>query len=361
MLVRGVLFALLAVAGGCAGETSLLLELDLASGRPQPVSLRVTRYGDGHPPAPSLLSLDGRTLPGTVVVGPLDAGVPGFRIVVDGLDGAGATTTQAAARVTLQAGAQTAAKLLLDGLLADADGDGVPDLVDDCPTVFDPEQRCAAPDLGTVPDGSPAGCPGGAIFCDDFETGNRSKWADSNVGPEATLTVVAGMGRNGTYALRATSDMPPFLGTNAFVEHNFDLPSPSQVAVRAWMRFQTVPARSTHLLELSDGGRGILRVGTSNSGNWAIDGDNNLPDRQSTTPLPTTGFACVELLIDMPAAGATGRIRLFVDGAAIVDEPVSDVPTPDRLRLGPIRAPSSSTCEVLIDDVALGASPIGCN
>ena len=74
------------MGSGCGGPSSLALTLSLAPSVGQPSSLAITLYGKGQlgAPLPVALAPD-KHLPGTLVLGPLDAGQPDFRIAIDGL------------------------------------------------------------------------------------------------------------------------------------------------------------------------------------------------------------------------------------------------------------------------------------
>ena len=169
-----MLFAAAALAG-CGSPTSLSLSLSLSPGVTAPDTLVVSLYGAGRLSAPEAVPLTsaGKSLPGTLVLGPLDPAAPDFRVQVDGL-AAGALVAQAAARQALARSRQNRLALALGPPLADGDHDGVPDAIDDCPTLSDPDQRCASGDLGAPPDAAadatfdlalpPAlPCPTGAI------------------------------------------------------------------------------------------------------------------------------------------------------------------------------------------------------
>jgi hypothetical protein len=242
-----------ALFSACDSETTLLLDMRLAGGMPQPGALRVSLFHDGllHR---STVPTTGRALPGTLIVRNLRPG-PALRTQVDGLDGAGNLSSQAAQLVDLQSGLQNKLLLTLGPALGDADGDGVPDVIDDCPEKADPDQKCAGtidlalgvedlavgdlaqlPDLGPPPDLtgidlfgadlSPSACPPGALLCDDFELGNDSRWVPGiETGkPLVLLTIDTVRARGGSYSLHGAVSKSDLGGTlNKAIEHELSL------------------------------------------------------------------------------------------------------------------------------------------
>ena len=107
-------------------------------------------------------SLSGK-LPGDVVVLVDDDDVEVRALVRVVRDAAG--TAAGTGRARIKAGAETRIDVILSTApLPDADADGVPDGVDDCPMTADPKQLggCGGDDLGTVDPGDLAGTDGAA-------------------------------------------------------------------------------------------------------------------------------------------------------------------------------------------------------
>ncbi|MFZ5787939.1 MAG: thrombospondin type 3 repeat-containing protein, partial [Acidobacteriota bacterium] len=128
-----------------SAPTTVLLRIEAASGLPYPDELRLSVHADeGRVVGDEKLAA--AALPGEVVLYPRqDRGV--LRILVrarskGGPVGEGTTTA------SLQAGRQVRATLTVGpGALPDADGDGVPDAIDNCPAVPNPAQGpCAGLD-----------------------------------------------------------------------------------------------------------------------------------------------------------------------------------------------------------------------
>jgi hypothetical protein len=375
-VTRLSLVVLSTVWAGCAGDTSLLLDLELAPGFAQPATLQVTMYAQGVVGAPQSVPLAsaGRALPGKLIVRPLDAALPDPRVLVNGLDAQGKLFAQAAAHVALSAGHQTTVTLTLGAPLPDTDGDGVPDVIDDCPTIPDPDQRCVAPgsdaavDQAIPPDGDGAtptdllkalACPAGAIFCDDFETGDTSKWNSVNVAGGGSLNVDNVHPWAGSYSLDVTGTA----GSNGHAELGKNL-TPlglSTLSLRAYVSSASVPASYTLFLALFNGTKGWA-VGGDGSGNWVVTQDSGtLADLTTNVPVPVNQWVCVELITNPPSAMfLAGRVRLFTDGNLILDATPGDFTAPTELDVGLVRSPAGQTPHVYVDDVALANAPIGC-
>ena len=169
---------------GCRGSTevpeagAILLRAHLAPGAPMPDELRLFVYDDtgvlwqdARTPAEGPLVAESATLLGTILINP-GTTVGDLRIDVHGLAD-GSLVDEATLVIPPDARGQGTFDLTLSGALpSDTDGDGVPDPVDDCPTIPDPAQTGCHADGGSA-DAAPArkdagtdaparGAPGGA-------------------------------------------------------------------------------------------------------------------------------------------------------------------------------------------------------
>jgi hypothetical protein len=152
---------------GCHGSTevpeagAVLLRAHLGPGAPMPDELRLFVYDDTgilwqdvRSPAEGPLMAESATLLGTILIKP-GTTVGDLRIDVHGLAD-GSLVDEATLVIPPIARGQGTFDLTLSGALpSDADGDGVPDPVDDCPTISDPAQTNCRVDGGSA-DAAPA-------------------------------------------------------------------------------------------------------------------------------------------------------------------------------------------------------------
>jgi hypothetical protein len=141
----------------CSSETptSLLLEIKAGEGVGQLDDLRLSIYGASGLELSSyrLPATGAPKLPASTVLYPPTAGE--LRLAVRGRRGS-AVVAEGIARADVVAGTQSRASLLLElGRALDSDGDGVPDAIDRCPQLPDPDQSSPCPD-GGIPDGGDA-------------------------------------------------------------------------------------------------------------------------------------------------------------------------------------------------------------
>jgi hypothetical protein len=372
--VRRWLVLLVALAG--CDETTLLLELRLAGGLSQPGALRLALYHDGllHR---STLPTSGRSLPGTLIVRNLHAG-PGLRVQIDGLDGAGHMMVQAAEVTDILQSQENRLQLTLAAPLADADGDGVPDVVDDCPERADADQRCsdaadAAPnddlghaDLARLSDLSGDGgggdlrmlaCPVDALLCDDFESGDDSHW---NAGieppkPQISLAVDGQKPHAGNFSLHANALRADLSGSwNRTSEQQLGGLSPP-FAVRFWLYSGNLLDNFTLVTSFRAANDDSISVG-GGSGVWTVTESigSNSDDHLATLAVPIGQWTCVELVHDGT------QVHLYTDNLErVVFAPTLALPI-DKFTLGVVRWPAQRDNELFFDDLILARSRVGC-
>lgn len=379
---RQAAMAALAVIGltGC-NPTSLLVEVSLAGGREPPAALRVSAYESarGLVVGPTVVTLGQRRLPGTLVLEPLDDTATELRVLVDGLGPAGALSSQAAGRVRTVPGVQARLALTLDQPLPDSDGDGVPDTIDGCLKQYDPDQRCGMTggggdlagddgpaDLAVPTDGGAVACPVPNLFCDDFETGNTSRWSGVYEKVGATVRVDTVRPHQGAFSLHGNGplnalDGGTFASSNATIDHLFTIPTPEHLYARAFVFSPTTPGSFALFLALFRDTTGFA-VGTNSVNRWVIAQDQGAsPDKTSTVDFVLNSWHCIELALDYPSQTTpAGRARLFLNGTTILDFTPATLPDLTSLQVGLVRAPGNVNTQLFIDDVALALEPIGC-
>jgi hypothetical protein len=183
--------ALLALAlGACRGGASvpepgaILLRVDVTAGAPMPDELLVFVYDDTgilwsnvRVPAEGPLVPQSAQSLGTILIQP-GSTTGTLRLEVRGL-AAGTTVVDGLLEIAPGARAQGSFELALGTPLpADGDGDGIPDQIDDCPAVADPQQNgCPA----AVDAGADANAGSDARAGDDAQAG-----ADARPGDDAS-------------------------------------------------------------------------------------------------------------------------------------------------------------------------------
>ena len=183
----------LAATLGCRGSTevpeagAVLLRAHLAPGAPMPDELRLFVYDDTgilwqdvRSPSEGPLVAESATLLGTILIKP-GTTVGDLRIDVHGLAD-GSLVDEATLVIFPDARGQGTFDLTLSGALpSDTDGDGVPDPVDDCPTIPNPAQTGCRADGGSA----------------DAASTRKDAGADAPAGTGAGGTVGGGAGRTG--------------------------------------------------------------------------------------------------------------------------------------------------------------------
>jgi hypothetical protein len=189
--------ALWLAMAGCAGDVpaSLLLTIVAGPSTPPPDAV-VVQVFDGHgalhASAPFMVpAVDGEGRLGTVVIYPAREGDRTLRIHAQGLRQA-AVISEGTARALLMARQQSPAMLMLVAPpLADRDGDGVPDEIDNCPAAANPGQEDADGDGrgdGCGPgDGGPGDVGTGGVASADGPRPTASADAAGLVAPDAAL------------------------------------------------------------------------------------------------------------------------------------------------------------------------------
>jgi hypothetical protein len=204
-------------------------------------------------------------------------------------------------------------------------------------------------------------CPSFASFCDDFETGDISKWGGSYRSPGGTLVVTTGGAHSGSHALDATMPAQGDGAESAVLEPIAG--PPVTYAVRVWA-YQPQPLIHYDAVLLLRSTTALHFVNVSGGGTqtWTAteDGAGGLVDHVSTQPVPTNQWMCVELDVTVPAAGAPS-VEVSVDDVQVIAGALSDVaPVYDEIDVGVARADAAGSRSI-VDDVVVATQHIGCN
>ena len=400
---------MLAGAAGCSLETTLALLVENDSGT-TPTLLRLTEYGAGHT-GQQLLSLGGHQLPGTLVLRGLDAGTPDFRILVDGLDDAEGIVAQAAVRSRLALAARSSATARLQaGPLPDGDGDGVPDVIDDCPGADDNLPTCspvmigsggdgwldpdfaAAPgsasDLATTgpsdlsrpppsdlsrppsdlskppppPDMVHVLCPPGAAFCEGWENGYAAPWgALQTPGLSSADSIVADTTHAHTGSMSSHTTVPIGLQGLKYRTAPFTAITTGSIALRAYVWFGATPTAGWSYLYLSSSADNIgYTLGVTLTGGtpyWDAEfiASGTTHNYAGTLAIQGGRWTCLEFTYDL----ASKKGALYVDGqpASSFTETgggLRGVPSAfDRVAIGSLIL-TQTAVEAFVDDLAIG-------
>jgi len=375
----------------------------LALGCSQPPTTVLVKVKNGESNAPASVTVsvfDGDRLLGRRRVAPVV--LPG-ELIIKGLSGAEGWLRVVAVGdqprvldgVALQArpGQEVTASLTLYAGTPDADGDGVPNDLDDCPTVFDPDQANSAgagtgdacrgdggadlapADLagaaGTSVDlAQPPDLAGVPLFVEDFESGAiGSRW--NQIAHNGTLTIDTAQVHRGQYALHVHENLivPPDYGQADIVETS-TVPLPD-LYVRAFVWFPAgADPTSVALFAIDQPLSPYKGINLNIAGSPpSFSSYNNIPatavSLSATTPLlPASQWACLEWHIHV---STTGFAKAFVNGTEVTmlsgTQNTQPSPTLGAIGIGLISFPSNNVNarDVWFDDIIVDANPIGCS
>jgi hypothetical protein len=221
-------------------------------------------------------------------------------------------------------------------------------------------------DGGSIGDARP--CT--ALLCDDFETGDLSKWSSPTVSMNATAVVNTKRPRGGLFGLEATIPASSSGGGIAAACLAYAPQASGVLAVREWIN-TPVPLVNFDLVagvidQPACQATSPLRyatVGCDFSGMWVsteFSPVGGQVDHVTTTPCAPIGqWTCIEL--DYVFGGPPPRIRVFVNDATVIDAAASD-PTPSfsAATVGVQRAEAAGY-QVFVDDVVIDTKHIGCH
>jgi hypothetical protein len=200
-------------------------------------------------------------------------------------------------------------------------------------------------------------CPMFATFCDDFETGDTSRWSSLALNG-GTLTVEGMTVHTGRFALEAIQPGGPG-GSSTIVEHMLGgTQATGTLAVRAWMYAPTGLSNFAGVINLRDSTLAhYTLVAGDSAGLWVASetGTAGLHDHHSSSPVATATWSCIEIDYVFSPPG----IALYVDDAQVVTAAATDTaPAYDRVTVGAQNITASR--EVIVDDIVVAAQHVGC-
>ena len=187
---------------------------------------------------------------------------------------------------------------------------------------------------GSVSGSGLVGCSPAALLCDDFETGDLSKWSAPFVFAGASADVDRVRPHAGAFGLDATVPPSRSNGNAATACVSIQTISSGTLAVREWINAADVLTNFDSMLALSNipscidpDPQQYAQVACDDTQTWDVTeafGVNAI-DHQASTACPAVGtWTCVE--IDY-VFGPPPRIQLFVNDAKVLDAAPND-PSP---------------------------------
>jgi hypothetical protein len=369
--------AVLAAASlwGCAPATTLQIDVGVEAGESPPAAITVSLYDASH----ALVlerAVPGR-LPGMLLIERLPAREEPLRIVVDGPPGT--ARSEGAQKVMLQPNGTVETVVSMSTLTHDRDADGVPDVVDNCLGVPNPDQADAngdgRGDACELPVGQSLCANSGFQLCDGFE-GSAVDTRTWTVPGQLAINVKYETDPNykyrGARSLHARLDAVPDAGaTFAGGRLGWRMPLPEQ---SFWTRsFLLVPPGYTSSASpigannIAGQGGAELVIDVADGNVFGINDYYQPRTFQPGAAVPFGTWTCVEMHFDMGTA--SGTLELYVGGqqvATIANAPTGigakDFPLTDFLvGLSFFNARPMGPTEIWIDEVALDSQRIGCD
>lgn len=206
-----------------------------------------------------------------------------------------------------------------------------------------------------------AGCPAFAIFCDDFETGDLTRWP-VRYAMGSMLAVDGARIHGGTYALDTAVGPNQAEATKSAVVYPIDPQSSGTLAARAW--FSTVDAALQYfnsVLMFDNVGEPLHYSGVmaDDLQHWIVSESSaaGLLDHTAATLASADTWTCVELDYDF----APPRVRLYIDDATVLDDVPNDpAPRYHGVEVGIARSVDPGL-RVFADDVVIAHQHIGCD
>ncbi len=223
-------------------------------------------------------------------------------------------------------------------------------------------------------EGGAAGCPAGAVFCDDFEASSAlgAAWTTDNIlgatiGVVSTYTVTPGptmahSGKNSVHIGFTTGS------GYAMIVEKMGFPAPTGYWGRVWLYIE-IPAGDTGHDVYIEGSTGMnlsnygVRPLNTNKGDMTINIDpvgTGEGGANTTTPIPRGAWTCFEWQIS--ATGGTGDVVLYAGGATAATATLKSEPIPALVeqRVGYERYGAGTAGDLWIDDYAIGSTRLGC-
>jgi hypothetical protein len=234
----------------------------------------------------------------------------------------------------------------------------------------DTSEASVKPDTSAPIDtGTDAGsCPSFATFCDDFESGDLSRWTsllESNSGMVSIVGTPVFEGKLAMYAKAGPStpvnNVYPNVGAGARV--TIPVVTTGLLAVRARVFMPKIlGAETTFVKAFGKNGVDDMNVKITNGGLVKVDSDvpDAGPELTGAKDTPINEWFCIEWHATI---GAAGHQRVVVNGENVLDADDNTLTSEgyDSVQIGFHAAIGSVTQEIYFDDVVIATQPIGCD
>ena len=234
-----------------------------------------------------------------------------------------------------------------------------------CRINFDAAPLDARDDAETTDGDGPAvaDCPSFALFCDDFEGGDLSRWSRTLQQGPATAVVSTTRVHDGTFALETRVDPAAMDGGNAAAAVMLAPQSTGALAVRQWINLGAVLRDFNIVVEMRNTATNeYVAAGGNNSANWVSTEDpgTGAVDHQTGVATPALDvWTCVELVYVFTPPSMP-RLELYVNDTMVLDDAsVYTTPEFDEVRVGIARADQTGF-SLFTDDVVIADQRIGC-
>jgi hypothetical protein len=375
--------ALFFSAGACSAPTAVVVDLTLRDGDPAPVTLTASVFDRTHALAMAR-AVPAPHFPGVLALAGLPDEKQTLRIACDG-------DPRAVAGVTVEVvpHATTHVAALLSAATFDADGDGVPDDIDNCVAVANADQAdsngdgvgnaCSSdgdmrPDLSGV---VPSGCPvAGAVLCEGWDSTIGPLWkVELASAVSSSITIDSAHVFRGTSALHLhTEAIPGGVYTQLDLAESATFPMDTMyLRTYVYLPSASEPLGSDLLQLYQDNAEpyGYAFLTIDDGGHIGFADTVSTPSQTlaSATALPTDRWVCLEWAFTgatSDLAGASGTSDVWLDGVAVPElhatMNVASWPPFHQLALADddnAGARPNGT-DVWFDELAIGPQRIGC-
>jgi hypothetical protein len=218
---------------------------------------------------------------------------------------------------------------------------------------------------GTVGDTIPSAqlCQQTGVFCDDFETGDLSKWTGTSICSSCTVGASKQYVHAGSYALLGDTTGAVSVADTALAYVTFASRTTGMVAVRIWANAVETDEQNAGVLELAAGAGDFSHaviINMSDDRVWQLAelAGTNEADNESSAPASQGTWTCLELDFQF---GQPSQLALYVDDAQVLSVSANDTaPAFGALYVGAQRATDSGSIDA-IDDVVLASQHVGCD